>query len=422
MNNNLIKKLDVKTAGVNAVVFLLPSLMLTINRAVSLCSFIFILAALFFLKQGRPVFRSHLSEIRGVLIAFLLNFVCVLGSFLLRPDELLGSLERPLRMLCAVSALFLVLLLRPSRKSLWFGLIAGVISAAMLISYQGLVLDMDRPSGFINAITFGDLVLLMGLLSLAAMIDFREPQDRRWWCLAGFAALAGLFGSIMTGSRGGWLALVAALLLFWKYGHVLGKRSGYALLAMLVLAAGIFSVAYALPESHMCERVEQVSSDLHLYFAEGKVETSIGARLEMWRAAWHLFSNHPLFGAGIASYQAELSADIRAGQFDPFILTFPHMHNDGLQVLMTGGLVGFAAWLATLLAPLVFFLKILARHQHACKQQLALALAGALVVVAYLCFGLTEVIFWTMQSSLFYALLIFLLMGFCLNAKENDGK
>jgi O-antigen ligase len=43
-------------------------------------------------------------------------------------------------------------------------------------------------------------------------------------------------------------------------------------------------------------------------------------------------------------------------------------------------------------------------------------------VASYLCFGLTEVIFWSMKGCLFYALTVFLLVGFCENAKETIGK
>ena len=50
------------------------------------------------------------------------------------------------------------------------------------------------------------------------------------------------------------------------------------------------------------------------------------------------------------------------------------------------------------------------------------AQAGMLVVLCFFGFGLTEVIFWSVKGSLFYALMIFMLMGLCLNAKENDGK
>ena len=76
-----------------------------------------------------------------------------------------------------------------------------------------------------------------------------------------------------------------------------------------------------------------------------------------------------------------------------------------------------ALWAATLAAPLRFFL----RRVDARAPQFAVALAGALVVLGYIGFGLTEVIFWSMKGSLFYALMVFLLMGFCLNAKEKIG-
>jgi O-antigen ligase len=47
--------------------------------------------------------------------------------------------------------------------------------------------------------------------------------------------------------------------------------------------------------------------------------------------------------------------------------------------------------------------------------------AGMFLVPGYLGFGLAEVIFWSVKGSLFYALMAFLLMGFCLNAKEKIG-
>ena len=49
-----------------------------------------------------------------------------------------------------------------------------------------------------------------------------------------------------------------------------------------------------------------------------------------------------------------------------------------------------------------------------------------LVVLAYAAFGLSEVIFWSMKGSLFYALMVFLLMGWCLVGEDagarTDGK
>jgi O-antigen ligase len=44
-----------------------------------------------------------------------------------------------------------------------------------------------------------------------------------------------------------------------------------------------------------------------------------------------------------------------------------------------------------------------------------------LVVLSYFSFGLTEVIFWSLKGSMFYALMVFLLMGLCLVAKTRQA-
>jgi O-antigen ligase len=85
-------------------------------------------------------------------------------------------------------------------------------------------------------------------------------------------------------------------------------------------------------------------------------------------------------------------------------------------------MVGLLAWLSILATPLVFFARRLGGSRADSAGSAAPALAGLLVVTSDLCFGLTEVIFWTVRASLLYALMVFLLMGLCLNAKEIDGK
>jgi hypothetical protein len=107
------------------------------------------------------------------------------------------------------------------------------------------------------------------------------------------------------------------------------------------------------------------------------------------------------------------------GRLDPVVLSLPRLHNDALQALATGGVAGFVVWVAPLAAPGLFFLRQLDAGMRA--RQFAPALAGALVVCSYACFGLTEVIFRSVAGSLFYALMVFTLMGLCLNAKEKIG-
>jgi O-antigen ligase len=166
-------------------------------------------------------------------------------------------------------------------------------------------------------------------------------------------------------------------------------------------------------------------NDIRSYLAGGSTYTNLGVRFEMWRGAAMLVAERPWLGSAQGQAMAQLAAQADAGRFEPAVKQAGHFHNDALQALVTGGVIGLLAWLATLLAPLVFFVRLLRAHVRAGAVNpglLAPALAGTLVVVSYAGFGLTEVIFWSMRASLLYALLVFLLMGLCLNAKEIDGK
>jgi O-antigen ligase len=132
-----------------------------------------------------------------------------------------------------------------------------------------------------------------------------------------------------------------------------------------------------------------------------------------------LIAEHPLLGRDFEAGRVRLAELAREGKLDPVVLTLPHLHNDALQELVKGGVAGFVLWAAVLAAPLLFFLREM--RTGVGGPQFATALAGVLVVTSYVSFGLTEAIFWSMKGSLFYALMVFLLMGFCLNAKEKIG-
>jgi O-antigen ligase len=230
------------------------------------------------------------------------------------------------------------------------------------------------------------------------------------------AALAGLAASVLTGTRGGWTALVLMALVLARHVVAIDSRRVRALLAggVALLAAVWFAPALGVQQ-----RFAEGVSDARTWYAGGNVWTNVGTRLELWKGAAMLIREHPLLGMDFDACRARLAEYAHMGRLDPMVLQLPHLHNDGLQVLATGGVVGFLFWAATLAAPLLFFLRTLRDGTRA--PQFAVALGGAMVVLGYVGFGLTEVIFWSMKGSVFYALMVFLLMGFCLNAKEKIG-
>jgi O-antigen ligase len=415
MNINWINTRGTKQGFVGVLVFLFPFLSLVTLWGVSLCSFLFLITALVLLADCRAALARHWPAVRWVVAAFLSNFAFIALCYLIRPEAALGNLEKPARMLLGVSVLALVLACKPNRNYLWWGAIGGAVAGALLVGYQRF-LGIERPHGLINPITFGDLVLCLGLVSLAAALDMRGARRAGW---AAAAALAGLAGSIMTGSRGGWIALAFAAPLLICYSPAVDRRRiRNLLLAVCVLAA----VAWFVPASGVRARFKEAHTDISTYVAGGSAFTSLGGRFELWKAASWMIAERPLLGADMVIAKSDLKRYVGAGQVDPYVLELPHFHNEALQALVTGGVVGLLAWLSMLAAPLLFFWRALRAEAAPGRQQAALALAGLLVVVSYFAFGLTEVIFWSVKGSLFYALMVFLLMGLCLNAKENDGK
>jgi O-antigen ligase len=428
MNNNPAKS-SPATLLATALVFLFPMLALITKNGISISSFLFLLAAIALFKSSGAVVRAHWREIRWVVAAFGVYFAYHALSIALRPDADLGWLEKPSRMLFAVTALLVVVALRPAHRWFWRGVAGGAIAGLVLITWQRITLQMarpggffadenlwfyvDRPGGFFNAITFGDLSLALGLLSLVAAVELR---GKRHLLLPMAGALAGLLGCLMTGTRGGWVALIFCGMLFLRYSKLLKRRVVVGIAAAVL---GIFALALSIPESGLKDRVGEGITDVKSYVQDGTVYTRMGVRLELWRSALMLAEEKPLLGYTYQGYKqrtAELAAE---GKVDPAAVPPFHLHNDALQNLVVGGVVGLMLWIATLAVPFMWFRR--AMHDAKDRSQQALALAGMVLVTAYFSFGLTEVIFWSVGGSLFYALMVFLLMGFSINAKGQHG-
>lgn len=411
MNSNSTQMREPASIWIGALVFLLPFVSLVTRSGVSVVSFLFLASSLILFKSCRDALVRYWPQVRWVVLAFLLHFLYVLASTLVR-GAAMSSVEKPARMFFACSAMLVLLATHPSRRALWWGVSAGALAALPFVAWQRFGLHIDRPGGLINAITFGDLSVLLGLLALTAAIDLRHQP--RQALLASLGALCGLAASVLTGTRGGWLALAPAAVLLLRHARALDGARARVLLAA---GAGMLGAAWFVPALGVQQRFVQGIDDARIWYEGGNVWTNVGTRLELWKGAVMLIGEHPLFGMDFAACRARLAEYAQHGLLDPMVLTLPHLHNDVLQELATGGVVGFVTWTAIMAAPGLFFLRQLGGGMRA--PQFAAALAGALVVSGYVCFGLTEVIFWSVTGSLFYALMVFMLMGFCLNAKEK---
>lgn len=168
-----------------------------------------------------------------------------------------------------------------------------------------------------------ELLLPAGLCCAAAR---RVPVTGR--VFAGWCAAAGLYGLMLTGSRGGWLATGAVLVLAVMLRAPSLRRAVFGGGAAV---AGLVAAGAALYFGSPAARARITP------FLTGEFELS---RPLMWRAAGQLWLDRPWLGTGAASYNVLYDRHrVAADQTVP-----DWAHNDYLNTLSDYGLVGFLLW------------------------------------------------------------------------------
>jgi O-antigen ligase len=362
------------------------------------------------LPQIRACYVRHFRTIAYILVGFVGYFLISLFRMQIFGQEL-KTLDGPSRLLFGLSCIGFVIYFKPSKRWFCWGLCLGAIGAGVLALVQRLVFGIDRVAGFTHhPISFGDLALAMGLMALCTLSVFRGT---RWIALPWLALMAGMLASILSGSRGGWLALPIVAWPLLHYGRAL---YGKAIVWSFGFCLGLMVLAYVVPATGVAFRLAEAMSDVQGYIQNNDATTSVGIRLELWKASWLMFSEHPLIGVGRDQFDNALQQLAAQGalQISP-ALSYSSSHNDMLHFLATGGLLDFSCLLLMYGAPAMFFVRIL--QQPPDSRQIS-ALMGLVLVLCFIAFSLTDVMFWLMMPKVFYVMMTSVLIGFCLTAQE----
>jgi len=346
-----------------------------------LCSF-----ALSFLK---PV--SHPADKADKLLVWtFLAFGVNLVAASLYDHWQVKGLDKPSRFLLVIPVVFLLLRSTGPKEWLWYGIVAGAMLAFGLALYERLVLGIPRANGAEHPIMFGDTGMMLGLLSFAAAIYFFVQKQSVWLLAALLAGIAGVGASVLSGSRGGWVAVpLIGLFLFWECRDLLGKKlliriSSTAFLSIVVVVA--------IPQTGIQKRVGEAINNISDYRSGVTSDTSVGARFDMWKAAIYMFQQAPVFGVGESQVQRikeQLAAD-RVISVNS--VPYDHAHNEYLQALSTRGIVGLLLLMAMYLVPLKLFLRKLRQHKDNWRIR-SYAIGGALIPMCYMDFALTQTMF-----------------------------
>ena len=267
-----------------------------------------------------------------------------------------------------------------------------------ILKYKTLILPF-RPLG-VQQIWTGNInaFALYGLLFIILKKDLSIQKK-----FFSFLVLAGILGAIvLTGSRTAYLGMISTLFIFFVIESL--KRKKYNLLVSGLGILFIFSLAfYQIP--FVKHRSFQIYSNIKAY-TQGKVDTSIGLRFEMWKASYYIIKKHLLFGSGTGDYQVDVKKLIKKGIVSPAIAKFNHPHNTYLFVMDTLGIVG-------LFILLVFFYLISLR-----SLKCYINYSNTLCFYLFLC--TIHLLIGSLTENLFYIHIIFVayacICGICLSS------
>ena len=212
----------------------------------------------------------------------------------------------------------------------------------------GFVLPLLKPNQgfaqFVNSNHFAYLMEMAFGLGIGLIIAGRNNKDR---VMIHVALLLPIWvGLVLSNSRGGILAMltqvVIAALLFMSFRSA-GARTPrlIALRAalILVLVVGVVVGTLWIGGDRLVSTIEASGTDLS---ANTAIDRAGASRNEIWRASVKLFAAHPVFGVGLGAYWPGISAHHDASG----ALVPQEAHNDYLELLASGGLVGlvFGVW------------------------------------------------------------------------------
>lgn len=280
--------------------------------------------------------------------------------------------------------LFLVplyLMLR-SYQHAWRYLLAGVMCAAIFVAgqayYDIAVLGRSRAEGVYSPNLLGPVAALVTVWLLAS---WQQWGKLRW--LIPLLVMAALWALVMSGSRGGYVGVIAM-------GLVWGLLSfrGWKRLVLVILVFLMPLLAYQASD-RFANRINGAVSEVRDYFRQldfdedKRYMKGNAFRLEMWRAGWKAFTDAPIFGVGRGNYHRTVKRYVEQGLFHPSAANSGHAHNVYIDVLMGKGLIGFVVFMGMLFYPLYYFLNTRHVSPHT-------AMFGILHVVGFAVFSITD--------------------------------
>ena len=348
-------------------------------------------------------------------IAFTLPILSVALGQLLQGSWNVARFDAPSRYLMALVVFLAIARYRsPVDRVLELAIPVATVITVTLISYVPTTFWSAYPgrlsNHFIDPLIFGQIALALSVISLL-MIRFNEKRISLILLLQLIGAIAGIYLSLLSGSRTGWLA-IPLIIFFWVMHYSPLPRWKTVLLAFT--AIGLFMSTLYFGSSTMKPRLNDMYSEtINYHWNKMNADTNVGVRISWMRIGWHFFSINPLTGWGDQGLEKNINDEaiaVYASKASRDGILIAGFHNDFVANAVRYGIGGFIATVGIFLLPLLFFTYCL-RYKKV--ESYAMAGIGYVLIQSFSSLSYHVLDFKFMAS--FYALMIALLMGITVN-------
>ncbi|OIR19169.1 O-antigen ligase [mine drainage metagenome] len=297
-----------------------------------------------------------------------------------------------------------------------YGFPLGAITALLAVLAADPTVSYNAATYYLNHIHLGDLALLLGFLSVFS-IDWIEKDRFAVKLLKVLGLIAGLTVSVLSSARGGWIAIPVFIAV---YIYIRTKGNFFKKVALATSLFGVIGLLGYLLVEPIHQRLWMIYSDLTV-FSSGDIDTSIGVRLQLWKAAVHLIAESPFFGVGADGFGQAMDALSASGFITPVAAGMgkAEVHNEILAQTVRFGFLGFISIMAIYFVPFLLFLRAAKSGTH---QQNGAAMMGMCVTLGFLVFGLTVETFDLKMTAAFYSLTVAVLLAMAIHKPGMNEK
>jgi O-antigen ligase len=389
-----------------AILLCYPALLFLVRGGMNGALFVLVILSLYLLTS-RKAYKNKLD--RGdkyFSIAMASGLVTIFVSQLYHHDMIARYFDSDSRFLLAIPVLLALRHISMRTLSIiQYAFPLGAIAAFAAVMMKNPHVRTYASTSFMNHIHLGDMALLLGFLSLFS-VNWLQKDGTGVKLLKILGLVAGSYVSVVSSARGGWIAIPVFVFVFIHFGTS-GKMFNKILLAMLLIGMiGLLGYLFIEP---IHQRIWMIYSDLSR-FSGGHENTSIGIRLQLWNAAFHLIAQNPVFGVGAAGFANAMDGLSATGLITPIAagLGKGEVHNEILAHTVRFGIFGLASILAVYFVPFVIFLRAARAKIH---QKNVAAMMGMSVTLGFFVFGLTVETFDLKMTAAFYSLTVAVLLA-----------